>query len=48
VRAVFGDDLPDHPGFRAAVTRALDTLIRRGAKATAAAYAEPGGPPPAA
>jgi fructuronate reductase len=48
VRAVFGDDLPDHPGFRAAVTRALDMLIRRGAKATAAAYAEPGGPPLAA
>jgi fructuronate reductase len=39
VRAVFGDDLPGQPQFRAAVTRALDTLYRQGAKATAASYA---------
>jgi fructuronate reductase len=39
VRAVFGDDLPGQPQFRAAVTSALDTLYRQGAKATAAAYA---------
>ena len=39
VRAVFGDDLPGHPQFRAAVTRALDALYRQGAKATAAEYA---------
>uniref|UniRef100_UPI00406C8AA8 mannitol dehydrogenase family protein n=1 Tax=Inquilinus sp. OTU3971 TaxID=3043855 RepID=UPI00406C8AA8 len=39
VRAVFGDDLPGQPQFRAAVTRALDALYRQGAKATAASYA---------
>lgn len=39
VRAVFGDDLPGQPQFRAAVTNALEALYRQGAKATAAEYA---------
>ncbi|KGM32581.1 hypothetical protein P409_20525, partial [Inquilinus limosus MP06] len=39
VRAVFGDDLPGQPQFRAAVISALEALYRQGSKATAAEYA---------
>jgi fructuronate reductase len=34
VREIFGDDLPGDPRFAGAVTRALESLLRRGARAT--------------
>ena len=37
VDAIFGKDLPVHPVFVSAVTKALDGLIRHGAKAAVAA-----------
>ena len=38
VEAIFGKDLPHQPVFVEAVTRALDQLIRHGAKATVASF----------
>jgi fructuronate reductase len=38
VEAIFGKDLPTHPDFVSAVTKALDHLIRHGAKASFAAF----------
>jgi fructuronate reductase len=37
VREVFGDDLPQDPGFREAVAAALEDLVRRGSRACVAA-----------
>jgi hypothetical protein len=37
---VFGDDLPREPRFATAVEAALDTLIRRGARAALADIAQ--------
>jgi fructuronate reductase len=34
VREVFGDDLPANPRFAQPVTDALDSLFRKGARAT--------------
>ena len=38
VEPIFGKDLPSHPVFVAAVTRALDQLITHGVRTTLATY----------
>jgi fructuronate reductase len=42
IPAIFGEDLPRHPGFRSAVQAALAELAARGARAAASALASPG------